>query len=194
MRGVGGGTASNLDALELFYRTLIMGSENGEAQHLAACGALVRVRGPSALLRVLRARPQRLRTAQGPVRPPPPITIDPQRWLRPHPLADAPYRRRVHQWRVIFSSKIVARTRPSTKAPIAQAYDPGQLLWSGALRADGWLPLCERSHLDYVLIDATPLGLGPLLEEVVPPRLESGACAACYATPCCCKMLEAYGQ
>ena len=192
VRGVGG-HMHNRKALELFYRTLISGNEHGEAQHLAACGALVRVRGPSGLLRRLRALPRRVRKATGPADPPPPRLFDPALWIVPHPYRDAPARRRLRQWRVIFGSKVVARARPSVKAPVSAAFSPGELVWSGEPRADGWIPLSDPAFICYALLDATPLGLGKLFEAVEPPVLDEGACPACSAAPCYCALLEAIG-
>lgn len=192
MRGVGG-REHNRKALELFYRLLIMGDSHGEALQLAACGMLVRVRGPSALLRRLRAHAARVRTAPGPASPPRPLAVAPEAWLQEAPFKGSPYRRRLHQWRVVFKSTIVARNRPSTKGVISDCFKPGDLLWSGTPRADGWLPLSDSLTVLYILVDATPLGLGRLLEPVEPCILEEGACEACKAKPCCCELLAACG-
>lgn len=191
VRGVGGD--ANAAALELAYRTFVMGDTHGEAAYMADSGLLVRVRGFAALLRRLRAAAQRVRKARGPAVPPPPLVVTPDRWLREYPLKDAPYRRRVRQWRVIFASKVVSRARPSVKAPVTGVFEPGDLVWSGEPRADGWLPLSDDPHLTFLLIDATPLGLGRLLEAVEPPTLEACACEACRAAPCYCEVLRAYG-
>ena len=180
-------------ALELFYRSFIMGDEYGEAQHMAACGMLVRVRGIRTLLKRLRAMPERVRTARGPSSPPPPVPLPPRVWMGKSKHADAPYRRRHCQWRVCFSSKIVSRSRPSTSAVVENVFEPGTLVWSGPMRPDGWVELSERPVLSYILVDATPLGLGRLLELVQPPQLDDGACPACHRAPCYCEVLEEYG-
>ena len=164
---------------------------------LDCCGCLVRVRGPSALLRELRAAPRRTRAAHGPSPPPPRLPpIDHKMWLQfKHPLQDSPYRRRDRQWRVVFKKQIVARNRPSTKACVVDVFEPGALIWScGEPRADGWLELSDPYNLAYALIDATPMGLGVLLEPVEPPILDEGACKVCKAAPCCCEVLAAYGR
>ena len=217
--GVGRDQQSRDEALTLFYRTLFMGNDHGEAAHLAACGMLVRVRGVSTLLKRLRAAPRRFRKALGPAAPPKLVPVLPERWLSEPmlggvPLKDLPYRRRHCQWRVVHTSKIVARARPNTKAPLSQVFEPGELLWSGPPRPDGWVPLSDPSNVSYVLIDAASLGLGRLLERVDPPILDGekkkkagsdvgraadGAsapahCSRCWFAPCCCALLEAYGQ
>ena len=186
---------SNRDALERFYRTFIMGNTFGEAHHLAAVGLLVRVRGPSKLLKELRAKPKRVRKACGPPPPllPPPKHFDPSLWLKSAWHWNAPYRRRVKQWRVVFKSKIVARTRPSTSAVPVQVFEPGTLIWSGEPREAGWVCLSDAPQKEYVLIDATRLGLSRLLEEVEPPILSEGACETCKCAPCYCEVLAALG-
>ena len=174
---------------------MIMGDEHGESLHLAACGLLVRVRTPALLLERLRALPRRVRTALGPPVPPPSMPYVSSAWNAPHPpgLHTTPFRRRVHQWRVIFTSRVVARMRPSVKAPVVAVFEPGALVWSAEPRADGWLPLTDDSSVHYLLIDATPLGLGVLLERIEPPILDEGACTACKAAPCCCALLASMG-
>ena len=200
VRGVGGGAKANRPALELFYRTVIMGNEQGEAAHLRACGCLVRVRFVRELLRELRARPHRLRKAMGPAVPPKPLTIDPAMWLRKSARLDtdasldaAPYRRRTTQWRVVHASKIVARSRPATSAPLVEVFEPGELVWGGPPRDDGWLPLSDRPPVGYVLIDGAALGFGRLLERIEPPELANGECVACNYSPCCCSVYASYG-
>ena len=44
----------------------------------------------------------------------------------------------------------------------------------------------------YLLIDATHLGHGVLLERVHPPELEPGACKTCFRCPCYCALLDSY--
>lgn len=194
VRGAGG-PEHNRRALEHFYRTLIMGNTHGEALQYAACGMLVRVRGPSNLLRRLRDLSARVRTARGPAQLPQPLACPASRWLSvDDPCQDAPYRRRVRQWRVVFTSTIVGRSRPSVKAPVTTCFEPGATLWSGEPRPDGWVPLSDPTSTTYVLIDATPLGLSKLLEPIEPPELEEGACHECLAAPCYCALLAEYGR
>ena len=175
-----------------------MGNEHGEAQLLAAIGALVRVRGPSELLRRLREQPCRLRKATGPAPQPTgaaPAVVEPSMWLEKPPRSGCPYRRRHCQWRVVFHSKIVARARPTTSAPTVDVLAPGRLVWSEAPRPDGWVVLSDPGiERRYVLIDATSLGLARLLERVEPPILDEGACATCFAAPCYCDVLEDYAR
>ena len=85
------------------------------------------------------------------------------------------------------------RLTGEARTTLVQAFEPGALLWSGAPRADGWLPLSDPPQTHYVLVDATALGLGRLLEEVTPPVLEEGACRECCTKPCCCEILKALG-
>ena len=171
------------------------GNEHGEAHHLAALGLLARIRGPSALLRRLRAAPARFRKALGPIAPPKAITVRPEHWLVTCPNNDVPWRRRECQWRVVFRSKIVARTRPTTSAPVVSVFEPGALLWSERPRDDGWVVLAD-AHYErrFVLIDATSLGLAKLLERVEPPELEEGACGACRSARCYCDLLKEYAR
>lgn len=200
VRGLGGGTKANRPALELFYRTLIMGNEHNEAQRLAAAGCLVRIRGVASLLRSLRSADnrhgnRRRRTAIGPPSLPTPWTLTPAVWMANRGLERFIGTRRRHTlWRVVFDKPIVCRARPSTTAIVSDCFQPGQLIWSEAPRGDGWVRLTDRGHGTYVLIDATPLGLSLLLEKVEPPELDEGACTTCLAAPCRCAVLASYGR
>ena len=57
-----------------------------------------------------------------------------------------------------------------------------------------WVCLSDRSRYEYVLIDATSLGHGVLLQRVEPPILDDGACARCCSAPCACELLADYGE
>ena len=74
-----------------------------------------------------------------------------------------------------------------------QVFEPGTLIWSGEPREAGWVCLSDAPQKEYVLIDATRLGLSRLLEEVEPPILIEGACEACKSAPCYCEVLAALG-
>ena len=195
VRGKGGRAA-----LELFYRTIIAGNEYGEAQHLAQCGLIVRIPAIADLLLELRSHREqpRVRLATGPPLPPTPSSLlQPSRWLQSAqqgPLRDlTPDRPRRVQWKVIFKSKIVARCRPTTSSPVSRVFEPGVRLWTGHPRPDGWLILSDEFSYNYILADATALGLGKLLERIEPPELEPGACLACFRAPCRCDLLAEYG-
>ena len=190
VRGAGGKAA-----LETFYRTLVMGNEYGEAQHLAACGILVRIPAVAQMLETLRADAKRFRRAGGPDLPPtPPALLNPSRWLTPprHVPIKTPRRPRLVQWRVIFNSRIVTRSRPNIASPPARIFEPGELLWTGEPRDDGWVVPCDELNYSYVLIDATHLGYSKLLERVDPPELEKDACQACCHALCVCAVLAEY--
>ena len=103
--------------------------------------------------------------------------------------------RRRTQWRVVYDkAKVVSRCLPSVKSAPATSHDCGDLVWGTRVTPDGFVVLSDPAFQDnaYLLIDATHLGHGVLLERVHPPELEPGACTTCFRCPCYCALLDSY--
>ena len=187
-----GGDARRL--IELFYRTWIAQDQHGEKPYLAAYGLLERVPFPRRCLAAHR----------GPGKPPWPRVKRP-RAAPPTPprelyaildrAPNMPKIRRRTQWRVVYDkAKVVSRCLPSVKSAPATSHDCGDLVWGTRVTPDGFVVLSDPAFQDnaYLLIDATHLGHGVLLERVHPPELEPGACKTCFRCPCYCALLDSY--
>ena len=187
-----GGDARRL--IELFYRTWIAQDQHGEKPYLAAYGLLERVPFPRRCLAAHR----------GPGKPPwppvkrpraPPPTPPRELYAILDRAPNMPKIRRRTQWRVVYDkAKVVSRCLPSVKSAPATSHDCGDLVWGTRVTPDGFVVLSDPAFQDnaYLLIDATHLGHGVLLERVHPPELEPGACTTCFRCPCYCALLDSY--
>lgn len=187
--------ASNL--LERFYKTWVAMSEHGERPYLAAYGLLERVPFPARLLEARRAKtapkwPRVKRPAVAPPVPPKPTYGILDR------APSAPKNVRKTQWRVVYDggkARLVSRVRPTIKAAPAGSHKIGDLVWGSRVTPDGFLVLSDPpfQEFSYLLVDATHLGHGVLIERVIPPILDDGACEKCFRCPCYCALLDSYG-
>ncbi|KAH8064826.1 glycosyl transferase [Aureococcus anophagefferens] len=106
-----------------------------------------------------------------------------------------PRRSAAGRGRVVYDkAKVVSRCLPSVKSAPATSHDCGDLVWGTRVTPDGFVVLSDPAFQDnaYLLIDATHLGHGVLLERVHPPELEPGACKTCFRCPCYCALLDSY--
>lgn len=184
-------------ALELFYKTWIASNEHGELPYLASFGLLTRVEFPALLIEELRLSDR----WHYPAAQPGPIMPAAQVLPGDHLLSkrDLPRRRRVSQWRVVHEGTVVSRVRPSHKAAPASFLEPGAIVWASrsVVGADGleFLVLADEFEA-YLLVDATSLGFGLLVERVEGPECSADVCGDCWhdVSSCMCELLESYGE
>mmetsp|Transcript_33031 Transcript_33031/g.99575 ORF Transcript_33031/g.99575 Transcript_33031/m.99575 type:complete len:778 (+) Transcript_33031:718-3051(+) len=177
------------DLLTSFYNTWVAMDQHGEKPYLAAYGLLVKLDFPRRLLKEARDAggwPACRRAAFVP----PPTTFLGVLEEAPSP----PRLARRTQWRVVHGPRVVSRSRPSVKAAPVHTYKKGELLWGARVTPNGFAAVAD-AHSEagaYVLVDATHLGHGILLEKNESPELDAGACLDCFRAPCCCAVVASY--
>ena len=161
------------------------------AQH--CFGVVQRVTFARRLLRALFAsgeRPRPAATAGTPrgARVPLPARSPTSLWTDEPPTL--PIRPRTSQWRNVFGELVVTRERQNIKSGPVALWDAGATMWATRVTPKGYIVAADDSSIGYCIIDATHLGMKPVLAQVDPPEEDPGACAACHNAPCVCALIK----